>query len=685
MLLRRLVLENFGLFRDRNELELTTRFRYRQRRPVVLIGGKNGSGKTTLLEALRLCLYGPLTHSGRMNTREYEQYLAERIHRADGLLLQPKSAAVGIEFEYAQAGQRQSYWVERRWDRHDSDIRSELTILRDGAPLDELDRAHADDFLRDLIPPGVSQLFFFDGERIQELAESDQDHLALAEATRGLIGLELLERLQADLRVYSAKAKDTPKADTGHAELTALAQNREALDLRLREATRLQDEHQAKLDRLRQTIALEKRRLSQAGGGFANQRESLEAEKELLEHAITDAEVEIRDLCEGLLPFVLASSLCQSLRRQLEDEGKLQQWEILKASMSGRLVDINKRLPRILFPNGERKDIPQEMRKRLTGRFSKLLNEILQPPKDLPELPLIHRVSEDDRIQLLSAIDRVLDDVPRQVKLIHKRLERSTRRLSEVAAALKKIPGDEIIQPVFERLNELHRELGAAQAELDRAELAVHEIELQLKDLVRRENKLQDRLAGLEKAGDQRALAARVQVALNDYAKVLATSKIHELSDAVVRCFTQLWRKGDLVRRIEINPGDFGVTLFDRHDRPVPKQQLSAGEKQIYAISVLWALAQVSGRPLPMVIDTPLGRLDSDHRGHLVERYFPNASHQVIILSTDTEIDQDYFRALSPSISHAYHLRFDEGEARCVIEKGYFWSGQEMEVAYASK
>src|SRR5262249_5689232 len=127
----------------------------------------------------------------------------------------------------------------------------------------------------------------------------------------------------------------------------------------------------------------------------------------------------------------------------------------------------------------------------------------------------------------------------------------------------------------------------------------------------------------------------------------------------------------------------FQVTLFDRHDRPVPKKQLSAGEKQIYAISMLWALAQVSGRPLPMVIDTPLGRLDSDHRGHLVQRYFAHASHQVIILSTDTEIDQTYFRELSPAVSHSYHLRYDPGESRTVVEDGYFWSRRERELAHA--
>src|SRR6185503_782893 len=112
---------------------------------------------------------------------------------------------------------------------------------------------------------------------------------------------------------------------------------------------------------------------------------------------------------------------------------------------------------------------------------------------------------------------------------------------------------------------------------------------------------------------------------------------------------------------------------YDRQGRTLPKAQLSAGEKQIYAIAMLWALAKVSGRPLPIIVDTPLARLDSDHRRLLVQEYFPAASHQVIILSTDTEVDQTYFAGLRRSISHAYHLNFDPIENVTGIQDGYFW------------
>jgi len=107
---------------------------------------------------------------------------------------------------------------------------------------------------------------------------------------------------------------------------------------------------------------------------------------------------------------------------------------------------------------------------------------------------------------------------------------------------------------------------------------------------------------------------------------------------------------------------------------------LSEGEKQIFAVSVLWGLSRASARPLPAIIDTPMARLDAEHRNHLVARYFPHASHQVIVLSTDTEIERRYFAELQPHLARAYHLNYDEAERCTVAEEGYFWSPEAADV-----
>ena len=168
-------------------------------------------------------------------------------------------------------------------------------------------------------------------------------------------------------------------------------------------------------------------------------------------------------------------------------------------------------------------------------------------------------------------------------------------------------------------------------------------------------------------------MVSRVQSVLAEYSLELAKAKAVDLTKSVANRFVQLWRKDQVIKRVGIDPETFRVTLFDHQDRPISKKELSAGEKQVYAIAMLWALAEVSGRPLPIVIDTPLGRLDSQHRFHLVEHYFPNASHQVIILSTDTEIDEAHFNEMKNSVSHSLHIQYDQAEGCTEIKKGYFW------------
>jgi DNA sulfur modification protein DndD len=168
-------------------------------------------------------------------------------------------------------------------------------------------------------------------------------------------------------------------------------------------------------------------------------------------------------------------------------------------------------------------------------------------------------------------------------------------------------------------------------------------------------------------------LAERTRQAMQQFLPRATAQKIERLSTLITECFRFLLRKQTLVERIRIDPADFAVTLHDPAGQALSRQRLSEGEKQIFAIGMLWGLARASARPLPAMIDTPMARLDAAHRQHLVERYFPNASHQVIILSTDTEVDKHYYQVLQPAIARAYHLSYDEERKVTVGEEGYFW------------
>jgi DNA sulfur modification protein DndD len=115
------------------------------------------------------------------------------------------------------------------------------------------------------------------------------------------------------------------------------------------------------------------------------------------------------------------------------------------------------------------------------------------------------------------------------------------------------------------------------------------------------------------------------------------------------------------------------VDLTGLDGLPLAAQELSAGERQLLAVALLWGLARAAGQPLPVVIDTPLGRLDGSHREHLLDRYFPYASHQVILLSTDTEIDELAYGRIAKHVGRAYLLEFDPETNASSVQPGYFW------------
>jgi DNA sulfur modification protein DndD len=132
--------------------------------------------------------------------------------------------------------------------------------------------------------------------------------------------------------------------------------------------------------------------------------------------------------------------------------------------------------------------------------------------------------------------------------------------------------------------------------------------------------------------------------------------------------------KKDFIQKVSVDKDSFEVTLYRQNDDPFPKDLLSKGEKQMFATAILWALAKTSGKALPFLIDTPLARLDEGHRVNLIEKFFPLASHQVAIFSTDTEITFEHYKKLKPYLNRSYAMEFVPEEGQTQKHSGYFWN-----------
>src|SRR5437773_1273329 len=244
MILDKLTLRNFCLFRGQQVFDLSPVQRQGKRRPIVLFGGVNGGGKTTLFDAIQLALYGSRARCSKRANLTYDDFLRQSIHHGSD---PSEGAGVWLSFRYATDGADHEYEVRRGWLVQEGKLRENLFVYQDGLLNYSLAR-NWPQLVEELIPLEISQLFFFDGEKIRTLAEDVSSSEALGAAIKALLGLDLVERLIADAGVLQgrlARQVATPEQQAQVAELEGqLADLRKQIDALRAERAALENHRQ---------------------------------------------------------------------------------------------------------------------------------------------------------------------------------------------------------------------------------------------------------------------------------------------------------------------------------------------------------------------------------------------------------------------------------------------------------
>lgn len=271
MILKTLKATNFRVFNGMHEIDLEPRIKYGRRRPIILFGGLNGSGKTTTLSAVRLALHGKGSLGRNASKRAYEDYLRECVHLPPKGQERPSSCSIELTFDHPNNGLISLYDVRRKWEVVKDKVHESLEISENGKSVSELSYEQCQAFLNELVPIGVADLFFFDGEKIADLAE-EEGSTVLQEAINRLMGIDIVHRLRGDLSTYlkeqglSKQPHDRQKVVSGlEAEHKAKMEECEALK---NERTLLD----AELHTLCAEIRITERNLDEKGGAWASSR-----------------------------------------------------------------------------------------------------------------------------------------------------------------------------------------------------------------------------------------------------------------------------------------------------------------------------------------------------------------------------------------------------------------------------
>jgi len=654
MLFKEFVLHNFGIYKGRHAVDLMPD----GGRPIVLFGALNGSGKTTFLDGLQLVLYGKHARCTGRGNMAYPDFLRSTINRH---VSPNEGAGLELEFTHHHEGKWQTIRISRTWSGRHETTREKLEVTRNGL-FDAVLSERWSEFVEDFIPSQISELFFFDGEKIEALAEEQSAAAIIRTGIHALLGLDVVDRLVADIKIVQRRRRfeeldpEAQAAIQGRREaLQALGDHTSDLEGRLAQqrlsAERLLGELRDAEDSYRQQ-----------GGELAEQAAVVEAQLKQAREQKELHDSHLRDkIAAGQAPLLLVQVLLSAARTQLGVESNAQ----LAATMLGEIEARDAQVLNTLAQNEIGAAVRAAVAEQL-ARDREARAAAAQTPAYLRMRPdALASYGDAHSAQLRADLS---DELEREQIL--------TERVNDLERTLTAMPNPETLAPMRERLaqqRQLHQQAVGAitllEQQRDEHAKSVEQAERELQHLML---ELADH--DLKHKTNDRVLrhAGAVERTLRRYREAVLQRNVERLSRLILESFQSITRKPKMFERIEISPVDYRLALFDHGGNQVPSHQLSAGERQLLAVAILWGLSRASGRSLPAIIDTPLGRLDGQHRHKLVQNYFPKASHQVILLSTDREIDEELHAKLRRAITHEYLIEYSQEQQSSEIYPGYF-------------
>ena len=675
-LLEGLEINNYGAYAGRNAFDLSVR----PGRPLVLVGGLNGAGKTTILESMMIALYGRAYLGRRTPAKAYESFVLSHIHksRGGGGGKQAVSASVALSFRFYHAGSDDLYRVVRSWEAGGGGVSETLRVERNGAAAADIDESQWQAFVEGLIPLGIARLFFFDGEKIVSVAESAAGGGgrggAMRESLDVLLGAELIDALSADLDLYVARRAGGAGAGGGSSgggggrnpalvQYKAMLSERDAL---LADIDALEGEAASKDAQLSGTearVAGEEAKIKGAGGGYADLRAGLLAEKAVIDERMQGHARAIRDALSGAAPLAMAAPLLKRTAARIAEDVEAARSAAAAAAAAPKIAALRSEMAAADFWPGGRADAAAA--DRIAGRLAELFRHSRDDPAlfDMPDAE-----AAATRATISAALS-----APSSLCAELGGYARAGRRMEEIAEGLARAPSDDEMAARVRGISGLHREIGMLRAEREHVGQRLSAKRSNLKVVRNRLRRMFDEMRRDERADKGVEIAGRMKAALATYRERLLARKMRELEDNLLAAVSSLLHKGS-IERIAIRPDTLEVGAYE-HGIGDPVPLGSMGERQMIGTALLWAIAKTSGRPLPFVIDTPLGRLDGAHLSNLVGRFYPAASHQTVLLSTDREIGEAEYARLRPHVARAYRIEYDRERRRTIVHDGYFGDG----------
>lgn len=656
---------------------------------IILIGGRNGHGKTSFLLAIVWCLYGKnITSVDEIFRKEvkgnYSKFLAnalnQKAHKNDidefNIEITLEDVALSQEFtsneqELFSVTIKRSYNIQSLEETFDILLNGEQNSLISD---EEMKVFFINDYI---LPIDIAKFVFFDAEKISDIAQLGAKEQAnfMNEAFGQVLGLNVYENLIEDISEYTKKLKRQLASPEIELQLSTFESNTEINTINIEDLQKTINENEDKIDDLKSQITDLTNELIKRGDRSIriNLEELRIKEKELAEKH-EEATRKFQDASDLIALTILGPKL-EEVLDQVRKEEEIQRIHIEKEVLNDKTKELAEKI--FNSPPFPEHDIDLEQKIFYYKKAKSLLQELNSPETEEVEFDFEHNLdkSEIEHLeQVLDLIKPYSQDVFTNIFEQYIRVANDHTELQKQIRIGESNNQDEFIQDIIDQKNALEKEYTSLLENNG-------ENKNKLEDLIDKNKKNKQKIEHLlEKVQVNRVVDKKIQEAekylkvLNKFVQEQKEIKRSKLEKNLKFELNSLFSKKSLFDKVSItlHKSNIGmeINLFSSNGQPSVPSTWSKGEQQLYISALIKSILSESIFELPVLIDTPLGRLDQEHRNNLLTKYYPSLSEQVIIFSTDTEVRKEDLFKIEQNVSKMYLLQNIDGDTRLI--NGYF-------------
>lgn len=670
MIVREIELNNFRIYRGSNKLEFSSS---NPSKNIFIVSGKNGFGKTTLLMSFVWCLYGrQMSDVDELYNKEiadnggYPKFISESLNKiaaSDGenkfYVSITLDKVVIPEIDCKEVKITRTYIT----DGSNDDI---LEILIDGKKNELADELGPEVFIREFIlPKEIAKFFFFDAEKIVNLAEStsvEHNH-QLSRAYSEVLGIKKYEELKENLesiRLNLRKQSAGPDDENLFTILEAEVQNNE------RDTEKIQQEQRDINDELsekRLSVAQIQQALIQAGQSITveqlNELKTNEGELTQKHEALAN---ELKSLYDSM-PFAIAGLRMAEVADQLDLERKFRNATYKKDEAQEAT---NKILTDLL--TAEKKFsgvIPANVHEFYHTNVKSLLTRYLsENSEQVPEnFKVLHDFSENDTNKLLAQVDYLKTSFKEQLRRINGEYTQAKNELNSIRRKIREAES-KAEEPRLQKLRETksarEEEIRKLEERRDHKIRLLEQLRIDHEAKVKRLKDLSERIKISAENKTKDTELKQMIDELNDFLISFKAAKKKGLERRMLDSLQILMHKKEFVHKVSVNiiEQEIDIQILDKKGNPIRKESLSKGEQQLYATALLKGLVDESDIEFPVFIDSPMQKFDEDHAKNIIKNFYPEISEQVVIFPLiNKEMNKEEFNLIKEKVSRSYLIK----------------------------